>query len=351
MPTFDIDDIVVVQPDRQPGDRQPGDRQPGDRQPGDGQPGDGQPGDRQPGDGQPGDGQPGIDQNNIKGKSFKDIEDELDRIDREIENRMGNSKDLTPSELDKKLNQKPEISKPGQGGDGSYRSTIEKPKPVYSWKEIIRQFVVSKKGVDTTRSKPSKKAMTAMSGAAVTGAGAMPPGERPLEEAFKLVLVLDTSGSMMGAIGTALAETEQLIKTNYSNVNGNFGVCFFSSSADYFAVNPGQRTFHQISNLNELTTSKTSMTKRPMKDLFNMAKSGGTRVSESMVDQLTAAAAKGYNIIMISDTDLLYGSNWDNFKKLYAGAKRNLFFIADSAYSYEEIIKKMKIKPTTFSHF
>ena len=322
-------------PDREPGDgedMQPGPGQPGQRRPGKGK-GQGEPGDGQgePGDGSSGSGEP-----------------DIDSIYKDLENKFKGRGDSTGKE------EAPERGpSTGQGGSdysntqNQNRERIDKPvTPAFTWKELMSQFVMSQKRPESTYAKVSKRSITGVTTAVATGAGVVKPGERSEEEAFKLLFVFDSSGSMYNAVQVALVEAQNLINQNFDNVDAAVGVTFFAGSPEYYAANLSDKNYWPVASFNDL--DKSSKLKRPIKELFSMRISGATNFSTALANQLGVLAGKGYNIILFTDSDILDGNNWKVFLNFYKNHKRNFFLILDSRHSFNAVCKQLGSVPNTF---
>ena len=315
--------------------------------PGEGEPGEGKPGEGEPGEGEPGEGEPGAGENQ-PGSEKSDI-------DKSIEDKLAKRKDSTNSEMDKDQQGKTQAPakpatplKTGKAGDLYNDKTVYKP--AFSWKELVRQFVASQAPPETTYTRPSSRAATQIDIARQTGAAAIKPGERPGEEVFKLLMVFDTSGSMAGVIGPALAETRNLLSKMSTNIDSAIGITFFASAPIFFAANLRDNTAWPVPTFNAMSKPVPKTAKRPLNIVLQSSMAGGTDFSAGLAAELSGMASKGYNIVMFSDTDVLYGDNWTNLVNLYKSHKQKFFFIADSSRSYNEIVKKLGVQPRTFGH-
>jgi hypothetical protein len=316
-------------------------------EPGEGKPGEGKPGEGKPGEGDPGEGEPGAGENQ-PGSEKSDI-------DKSIEEKLSKRKDSNTSEMDK--DQQGKAKAPSKTGDplktgkaGDLYNDNKIYKPAFSWKELVRQFVASQAPPETTYTRPSARAATQADIARQTGSAAIKPGERPGEEVFKLLMVFDTSGSMYSVIGPALAETRNLLSKMSTSIDSAIGITFFASLPIFFAANLRDNTAWSVPSFTVISKPVPKTSKQSLDDVLRSSMSGGTYFSAGLATELSGMAAKGYNIIMFSDTDMLHGDNWINLVNLYTSHKQKFFFIADSSQSYNEIIKKLGVQPRTFGH-
>jgi hypothetical protein len=316
-----------------------GEPQDGQGKPGKGKPGEGKPGEGE-GEGEPGEGgnQPGSEKSAID----KAIEDKL------AKRKDASSEDLTKQQAAKKSQEPPKPVKTGNAGDLYNDKTVYKP--AFSWKDLIRQFVASQAPPETTYTRPSSRSATQVDIARQTGAAAIKPGERPGEDIFKLLMVFDTSGSMMGTIGPALAETRNLLSKMAPNLDAAIGITFFASQPIFFAADLKNNTAWTVPSFNDMKKPVPKTAKKPLNIVLQSSMSGGTDFSAGLAAEISGMASKGYNIIMFSDEDMLYGDNWTNLVNLYKSHKQKFFFIADSSASYNAIVKKLGVQPRTFGH-
>jgi hypothetical protein len=182
------------------------------------------------------------------------------------------------------------------------------------------------------------------------GAAAIKPGERPGEETYKLAFVFDTSGSMSYAIQPALSEARNLLKQQTASSDSTLGICFFADRYLLLEANLLKNTAWKLDSFTNMGRPVPESAKQSLDDVFKSAYTGGTTFSSALVSELSKIAGQGYNVIIFSDTDLIYGANWENFLKLYNSYKTQVFFIAPDLRNYQAIIKHLGIKPNTFGH-
>jgi hypothetical protein len=276
--------------------------------------------------------------------------DEDDKL-KEIEDMLSQREDLSDEEYKNRVSQTPSARVKSVKQELRPVET-QSVTPAYSWKELIKQFVNTAGPLDTTYTKPNPRAATQISIAQQIGAAAIKPGEKPSEDAFKLLMVFDSSGSMAPYISLALTETQKLLKMSQTSLDPILGVVYFSGSPAYYAANTKTKQAWQIDNFNDIGKNPGSKQKISLQTLLSSALNPGATVfSSGLSDQLASMARKDYNVLLISDSDLLYGDNWNNFVNLYKANPRKIFFIANDADTYKELINKMKVKPRTFGHF
>ena len=222
--------------------------EPGEDEDDDGEGGDpGLPGEPQPGEGEGG-GPPDLTQEEIEeilGKMADDHEpgqedgkkkdlpddvteqqiDDLNKqIDKEIEKggQKAQGKGPKPGEPGSDEEGEGGEGKPGDGkggpGSGKERANQgidpKKIQPKFNWKTLIQRFIMARKPkAEETYTKVSPKGITGAHVAAQLGAGAIKPGEKPLDEFdIKLGFLIDSSGSMTGVIEKVMTNAIALLK-------------------------------------------------------------------------------------------------------------------------------------------
>jgi len=325
-----------------PSDEKDGDKQ-GDAS-GNGAPSDQK--DKQPGEGE-GEGQ-GPSPDDI----MKDIEKKLSG-----RNEIGSDEEARAEE-EKQEAKKPKPGKPGTPGKGgmsdleSRKAEIEQIVPRMNWRSMIKQMVSSSvAAVDTSYAKPSRKSLTGITVAAQTGAGALKPGEKIEEQKHnKIALVFDTSGSMWSTIPIVLSEVRQLLK-QLGKSNFPVTVVFFAGNDKWFQINLATNTYQPISGVAEVAKPFSKKDAKPdYTKLITSAASGGTDFTTSLSGSMSQLAGQGYNVMIFSDSDLMYGHNFENLKNLWMGHKNNVFVIWDSVDTWRVSCNTLGVIPKTFTY-
>ncbi len=342
MPIFDPSEVELVQPPPGGGGDGPQPPQP----PGDGPkpPGGGDGPPPPPGD------QPDIDIDKIQ----KEIEDKLAKRE-EIETEEQLKAKQAQAEKGKPKPGQPGGGSPGKGGMTDFESREEeilKIKPKFSWKSLIKQLVTaSVPETETTYAKPSRRAVTGITMAAQTGAGALKPGEKVLEHnKAKLVFVFDTSGSMYAEVPKVLAEVRNLLK-QMGKSGVEFGVIYFADGYETFVVNMAQDWYAKVPTIKGILnpTDKKNQ-KKGWKTIFGLGAAGGTTFNATMAASLKELAADGFNIMIFSDSDMLDASNFAHLKDLYQTHKANTFFVATNEKVFQLACKLLGQVPRTFTY-
>jgi hypothetical protein len=341
MATYNIDDLSPIEEKDKNKKGQPGAGEPGEPEPGESEPGSEPSDEMEPGDDEEtGDGE-------IKTP---------DQVHKEIQDKLGkktdvNGKDPAPEMDPSKM--------PGKGGPNGVQNSgktelrkIEKlPRAKFSWRELVRQFVATAKHTETTYAKMHRRTITAMTGVAATGAGAIKPGERPMDEAFKLAIIFDSTGSMHRQMPVSLAETEKLIRDYYGDIAGIMGIGLFGANKpSYFALNLETKKFWNVVSFADLM-KKAPANAMPMADLFKLGGSGANELPKEGSDAIKSLLSQGYNVIMITDTGIAGGSNWKNLLDILRSHKSGFFLILDSEQSFQYVVRQLGSAPNNIGHF
>ena len=315
---------------------------------GEGKPGEGKPGEGKPGEGKPSEGKPGEGQDDVNA----DIQDKLNN--RSETDADGNLIEPTPTAPSNSLPRQ-QGGDPGTAALGvltSRESEIIKIKPRLPWRQLLRKMVTSATPlIYTSYSKPARRSITGISVAARTGASAIKPGERTLEEAaLKIVLVLDTSGSMYDTIPTVLAECQKLVSM-LGKSSAPIGVVFFAGSDEWFKISLRNNTYSKVSNAKDLSDPKIKPTSKNWKTVLSHGGTGGTIFSSNLSTELSSLCAQGWNVMIFSDEDVLDGSNWQNvYKKLYQTYKSNVFLVLNTIGTFRSACSRVNQVPPNWTH-
>lgn len=223
-------------------------------------------------------------------------------------------------------------------------------KPRFNWKQLIERLVRSADTTEVTYQKVHKRNITSVHLAAQTGAGVVRPGEKEVPaNLVKLCIVVDSSGSMHGAIAKVLAEVNKLL--GESGVAKSFVFVEFASD------------FHMYS----CTIAGKSGTARPIKDASEAKGGGGgkpehistilarhaggaTNFTGALTAQLAKFASMKYNILVLTDSDIAGGGNKEDFLELYAKFRQQVYLILDSRQTFQSVAQTMKGASANMSH-
>lgn len=269
----------------------------------------------------------------VKGKSVKDIDKNSERVEGEVSDNKNAGEEAPQGDANGR----------GQGGGnggsdqstGTFNATTEtgyqKIKPSMSWGALIKRFVASATPQTIeTYAKPHKRAATAVDLLKQTGAAAVKPAEKPAEHSdINLMFIVDSSGSMMSAIGKAFASIAALLKQPAFR-KSDVVVVRFSNNFDIHKGNMATNKAGKIAN----AMDKPKVYDKTMHQIFNTTMGAGTEFSSQLVAQIEAAIAKKYNVMLFSDTDMLSGANFKNMSAMIAKYPKNMYVLFDTEASY-----------------
>ena len=289
-----------------------------------------------------------------------------DEIQKDIGERMKKRKEIGSEEeakekekqIDRGRPEKPQgptSTGPGPGGMSDLASReeeIKNLKPKLPWKALLRKMLSSSiTMVDTSYAKPARRSVTGITVAAATGAGAVKPGERTMEQKHnKIALVFDTSGSMWNSVPQSLAEARNLLEIMGKSCYP-VAVIFFAGDARYFKVNLGDDTFVETSGVANMAEPLGKNAKKGWKtNLLGLAASGGTKFSKDLIADLSLLCNQGYNVMIFSDEDLLVGENWGMLRLLWEKNKAHVWYVANTLEVWREAVRRLGAEPPTWTH-
>jgi hypothetical protein len=286
-------------------------------------------------------------------------------------------KPLTPEQIDKhnkrvkdildrdiqdslngKIDKDDESSKSSGGSPGTGLGTprgidYSKIRPKYKWNDLLKKMV-TETGVTIENSyqKISRRSITSSHQVVTMGAGAVKPGDirTPNRRKLKLCVIIDSSGSMGTVIDKVMTNLDNLLIQRKSNLklDEEFFIFMFSGSYDIFTAKPGKGG--QATHIKSIKGEPGDLGVMPTTKLFSLHMAGGTVFSSELAGEAEKLASKGYNILIITDGDLLDGSNFTNFAKLYRNFKKNVWLLLDSRPTFESFVTKMKELSNNASH-
>ena len=273
-------------------------------------------------------------------KIGKDEED-IDSRAKEVDEEMSKSKDSSSDEIneakDQEKNRKIDKSKlSNQGNDGAKQEIdIANIEPKFNWRQLIKRAVMkAENDTEESYAKIHRSSITRVKLAVEQGEAATKPGEL-LRENFKFALVIDSSGSMSHIIAQVFAEFTKLLKS--TDLSGECLLYKFSDIFDIFVVNTKTKSAYHLNRVTRKKGAKTTIGEA----LYHFG--AGTDFSDALRKELEKRIEEGYNILISSDSDILWTGNKENLMKLVKKAKRNVFVVLDSRSTYEMMLKEVDL--------
>ncbi len=273
-----------------------------------------------------------------EGPDMEGKEGEVDKAGKATSKAMGEKKD-SKGEGEGEGGDKPSDKKGSQPGKGNVTTTSKfdpsSIKPRYSWRDLISKAVKSSAETEETYMKPNRRGITGAVLARERGSAAVKPGDIETQVNVKLLVIVDSSGSM----GSELSKVYANIKNLLSNreVGHTFLLTRFSDVFDEWACNVKT---DKATNTEDKKVDKVS-------HVFTTTYGGGTQLQADMVEQARQRMSKGYNVLFFSDTDVLASSNFTQLKALL---DMKAFVIFDSKATFEQAVGKLKSVPFGMSH-
>lgn len=300
------------------------------------------------------DHKPGTEEGKKDSAGEKMGEDDIDKAGKRAEEDMKDGKDLTPGEAAEagaasKAGEGKSEGKPGSGGtNGDSEIGYKNYRPSFNWKTLIGRMI-SKASIRTeeTFSKPSRRSVSSMEVARQVGAAAIKPGEKPTDFAeIKLAFCIDSSGSMGSVIGTVMSNVASLMRTP-KFAKSECIISKFSSSAEIFKVNFYRDAAAKVGDYKE----KPPNYPLTVDSVLNVHFGAGTTLSDALTDQLERMLKDKYNVVLVSDADVLAGPNFDNLLRLIKASPANLFIIFASQSDYNAFRRKAGTSTPNITYF
>lgn len=278
-------------------------------------------------------------------------EGDIDKAGKRAEEEMKEGKDLSPGEAGaaQKAGQGKSMGIPGTGGtNGTSDSEYANYKPTFNWKTLVGKMI-SKATVrmEETFSKPSRRSVSSMEIARQVGAAAIKPGEKQSEFAqIKLAFCIDSSGSMGEVIGPVMSNVANLLRTPQF-AKTECIVSKFSSSAEVFKVNFYRDAAAKVANYKD----KPDTYNLKVNDVLGVHFGAGTTLSEELTSQLEQMIRDKWNVVLVSDADVLHSLNYGNLMRLIKAGPANMFVIFSDQPTYAAFRTKAGITTPNITYF
>lgn len=285
-----------------------------------------------------------------------DIFDELDKNNQDIEKKIGNGKEIDkegeappPKQNSSSMSQGRGKGGRGSGQDGAGTSfDYSKIRPTFTWKKLLSKMVTdANSNTEETFQKPHRRNITGVDLARQVGTAAMKPGEIPLENDIKIGFVVDSSGSMTGVIDKVYANLHSLMKSKSNVRKSEFFLIKFSDNHHIYKCNFTQDKYKELSSVFDKNKDEKTGS---VKELFSKHIGSVTNFSDKLTSEVEQLARKKFNLLIMSDSDILYGENFENIKKLVT-EHRNVFVILDSRSTFEAMCKQLKQVAKNITYF
>lgn len=249
-------------------------------------------------------------------------------------------------------------TKSGPGGPGSHSNLQphevdwSKIRPRYNWKDLLARLIRASDSTEITYQKVHRRAVTSMHTAAQTGAGVVRPGEKDFPaNLVKLCIVIDSSGSMSSSILTVFANINKLFAESSSGIAKEFAVVEFSGNFHPYACTISGKvgTARAITGVEGMKGAGGGE-RIDLSVLLSRHEGGGTNFDEALVSCLKGFIKEKYNVLIMTDSDIIAGSNKQNFLDLYASAHQQVYMLQPDKENFTNVVKALKGASANISH-
>lgn len=282
---------------------------------------------------------------------------EIDENGKKIDDQIAEGADKGQQEGAEKQQEAPARSGPAQNskdgtrqkGSGDSKVDYSQIKPKFNWKHIVQRFIASSlPKPEETYAKPSRKSVTGMHVAAQVGAAAIKPGEKMGEVIdLKLAICMDCSGSMLGSIAQMYGEANKLLK-DPRFAKSEVYVLKFSDRHEIYKCVFAKNKAHKVTNVSEKSGGSYELTAQ---QVFATAQGGGTEISPASAADTLVLLGRGYNCLLLTDTDILWGHNIKLVLDLIKRHPNQMFVVMRDRNCYIEWRKQTGIATPNISHF
>ena len=294
---------------------------------------------------------------NRGGPSEQEMEDSARETREALEKGLGKSEERVvdpQAESDEQRRIREEEERLRRAGQSIKHATVDysKERPTYDWEQLLKQFTKNADGqTEESYSKLNRRDLPQMTDQLEReGTARVKPAEVETEGNLKLTVVVDTSGSMAEVLGKVYANLGVLLsKQGSRDVNDKFNVLRFS---DHYELFSGSLRAGKAVEIN--TEGFTPLVGKPevtMDWLFSTAESGNTLFTSGVVDTIERLIKAKNSVLIMTDSDCLYGENFDNMAKLIKLNMDKVYVILSSRWEYEYARGLLKVKPNNLSYF
>lgn len=286
--------------------------------------------------------------------SMEDIESHEKKVGQQIKQRKDNAEES--SGKDQKGKDAGAAARGGRGYGAEHFSNVDysRIRPRYNWKTLLERLIKSSETIESTYQKINRRSITSIHTAVQTGAGVVRPGEKVQpSNKIKLCLVIDSSGSMHDSIKKLLANVHALLTANQSSIATSFAAVEFSNTFHLYLCTIQYKggTAVKASDASEIIQGTASGEKMPISDILTRHIGGATNFSEALASELKKLIAAKYNVLIMTDSDILVPGNMTTFLDLYKGSPSQVHLILDSHETFVGVAEAMKGASANISHF
>jgi hypothetical protein len=277
--------------------------------------------------------------------------EDVDKWNKKVKDKQADEDDSPPPDYE---NKPPEDRAVGNSKGEKTPIDYTQANPRYKWDALLKKMIGETTfTLDQSYQKVSHRAIGTMQQVIKTNRGAIKPGDvkNPNKKKIKLAVIIDSSGSMSYVIHTVMANLDKLLvqRQGLTGVQDDFYLFIFSGDYDIYECSPGKHG--HANNITDIDSGKPGpLGKSKLQHVLSNHKSGGTVFSSSLASQIKKLASRGYNCLVVSDGDLLWGENLTHFRDLYNSYRKHVWLLLDSKETFSKFCTTMKEISNNASH-
>jgi hypothetical protein len=289
--------------------------------------------------------EPDVDQDDLTKKTDEKMGDKEmpdEQNGEETEGPGGDSKDMDKDKDSKEGTQRTKMQKTGGKVD-----VYADAEPQLNWTNLMNLMLSSSREIlSPSYAKPSPKTLQTFPLAAKTGAVAIKPASiKQNEPMLKVVIFIDTSGSMHSAIPGVIRETKAILK-RLGKENCDICLAFFAGTAEYYKINYSRDEYQPFTDVAEIEKPMDrKKSKKGIAGLLSVRRTGGTEFTPAVYATLEGLLGKEYNVVIFSDNNMLWESNWPFITKIYKSFSSQFFFILDNLDTWRRCCRAIGALP------
>lgn len=291
-----------------------------------------------------------------EGEGETPSEEELEEHSKRVSEKAKSRQDGADSKQQGDTNKPSPSSRGGRGAGGPSTPTAvdyASIRPRYDWKTLLARLVKAADTAEITYQKVHRRNITSIHVATQTGAGVIRPGEKEVPSSLiKLCIVVDSSGSMANSITTVLSNVQKLLTDGSAGVARSFAFIEFSSDYKMYSCTMTGKsgTAREIKSAAEMKNIGGAGAPETISAILGRHSGGATNFSEALVSELSDFANQNYNILILTDTDIVGSGNKEAFLELYGKHHSKVYLILDSKQSFTSVVASLKSASANISH-
>ena len=157
---------------------------------------------------------------------------------------------------------------------------------------------------------------------------------------------------MSSAITTVLANIKKLLTENQSNIAKSFALVEFSSSFKIYDCkiqSGGKGSARLIKGVQDIKEGSGGGSES-LESILTRHEGGATNFSDGLAGKLKEFIRAKYNVVVLTDSDIIAKGNKETFMNLYAENHQQVYLIVDSHDTFTGVAQAMKGVSANISH-